>query len=226
MRRAMRDLDKVTKNVNWSDPLEARDELVETIPELVSQWSGVMAEQALVYAESMLNAPLALSLDIPWEKIIASIRWAIAPVFGGEPDVESARENLRGSVGRHMRQPARDQLIKAGSDPKSHYGWARVLRGEYDCAFCIVLASRGSSKNEATGLYTSKTSAGYDVREVGGDRFHDFCDCEIIMVKSDEDYPEGYSPDKYYDMYKKVWSSGDSIKDVTTKMRETYKLAH
>lgn len=71
--------------------------------------------------------------------------------------------------------------------------YARVPTGGYTCEWCTMLASRGF-------VYRSEDTAGGD-RFHGGelDRFHSFCDCEIVA--SDDDTVEGYDPSVYEDEY-------------------------
>lgn len=49
--------------------------------------------------------------------------------------------------------------------------WARVLSGAENCAFCIILASRGP-------VYRTKASAG----GLNATAFHDLCDCECVPI--------------------------------------------
>lgn len=68
--------------------------------------------------------------------------------------------------------------------------WARVPTGEYTCAFCLVLASRGA-------VYHSESSAqlnGFD---------HDGCDCLIVPVYDEDDYPLKNVVDAAKELYEK-----------------------
>lgn len=213
---AMRDVEALLTVVDWTDPVEARDELLEQMPVLVQEWGTTIAQLALEYAEDMIGAPVALVDDVPWEQIAASIRWALSPVFpqdyteqgpdGAEPittrpapDPEAARRNLRGAMGRHVRGPGREQ-VRDAAERHDGVAWARVLRGEQSCAFCIMLASRGA-------VYESAATAGARSREVAdprvllGDRWHSHCDCSVVLVRDDSDYPDGYDVDELYRTY-------------------------
>lgn len=58
-------------------------------------------------------------------------------------------------------------------------GWARVLTGGENCAFCAMLASRGP-------VYTSKKTALFAGTSV--DAYHDHCDCEAVLVVEGRDW--------------------------------------
>lgn len=75
------------------------------------------------------------------------------------------------SVGRHVDMAARDASVAAVHSDADAVGFARVLQGEKNCAFCVLLASRGP-------VYGSRYLAGDpDIR-----RFHDGCDCVVVAV--------------------------------------------
>ena len=215
--RAEAELAKFYSGVDWSEPLRAKEQLTQELPLLVEQWSAMIGQIGLDYAAAMgTPAKYLAPVDNPvWDAIVNSIKWAIEPLFGTDkPDSAGAKRLLNGSMTRHMQQGNRESLRNIGRRYKE-LRYARVLRGEYDCAFCIVLASRGDV------CYTEE-SAGYDIREVGGDKYHDWCDCDIVLVRSDDDFPAGYNPEEYFDMYESVHESGDTIADVAQRMREKF----
>ena len=91
---------------------------------------------------------------------------------GGEdtswPKVE---REVTGAVSRHVEMAARDVVVASVHKDKDAIGFARVLAGEENCAFCLMLASRGP-------VYGSRYLAGDpDIRE-----FHDDCDCLVVAV--------------------------------------------
>lgn len=65
-------------------------------------------------------------------------------------------------------------------------GWARVLAGETNCAFCAMLASRGP-------VYRSGLTAGFEA--------HDNCDCQMVMVVKGEHWPG----EEQYAELKRLW---------------------
>ncbi|NKU21733.1 hypothetical protein GS907_24545 [Rhodococcus hoagii] len=82
-------------------------------------------------------------------------------------------------------------------------GWARVLTGDENCAFCAMLASRGP-------VYTSKRTATFAGTSV--DAYHDFCDCEAVLVVEGRDWVGRAQ----YDQLEQLWiesAAGTSGKD-------------
>lgn len=102
-------------------------------------------------------------------------------------------------------------------------GWARVLTGEFNCGFCIMLASRGavySSKLAAkyrggrrqvkTGkqgqkFEAAKTRARREAyREVSQRKFHDGCDCAVVPVWEPDNWVGQKEAEKLREFYDKV----------------------
>lgn len=71
-------------------------------------------------------------------------------------------------------------------------GWARVLTGGENCAFCAMLACRGP-------VYTSKQAALFV--GVGVDAYHDNCDCEAVLVVEGRDWVGR----EQYDNLEQLW---------------------
>lgn len=83
-------------------------------------------------------------------------------------------------VSRHVVQAGRQAVAStvhngsarfAGSARPAHAGYARVLTGRENCAFCTMLASRGPVYREDT-----------VVKRKDGRRYHDGCDCVPVLV--------------------------------------------
>lgn len=94
-----------------------------------------------------------------------------------------------------------DELVKQpyrstfqNSAHASGAGWARVPAGAETCNWCLMLASRG-------GVYHSKELAQFGTN---GKKYHGDCDCQPVLVRGPEDYPEGYDPGGLYDQYQQA----------------------
>lgn len=89
------------------------------------------------------------------------------------------------------------------SPPRVPLGWARRLTGAENCAFCVMLASRGA-------VYRSRATAG------GMRKWHDGCDCEIVPVYDLTDWPglDGFVEAKrrYAEALKHVDGRGDNVR--------------
>ena len=76
---------------------------------------------------------------------------------------------------RHAQQAGREAVHDAADSAGNQIGWARVLSGAENCAWCAMLASRGP-------VYHSRQAAG------GDDPYHDNCDCFPVLVKRGESW--------------------------------------
>ena len=135
------------------------------------------------------------------ERASARLGWALSTV--------DPLGNLRVLTNELVKQPYRstvqDSAIKSGA------GWARVPAGAETCAFCLMLASRG-------GVYTSKRVA---IHGHSGKKYHGDCDCEPVLVRSPDDYPEGYDPEGLYDAYSNARrQAGGSTKAILSELRK------
>lgn len=74
------------------------------------------------------------------------------------------------AAGRHAKQASRDTVENTAY--RNNAGWARVLTGAENCAFCAMLASRGA-------VYSKDTAT----KKASGSSYHDHCDCTATLVK-------------------------------------------
>ncbi|WP_280429725.1 hypothetical protein [Nocardia brasiliensis] len=65
------------------------------------------------------------------------------------------------------------------TDEEGAQGWARMLTGRDNCAFCVVLSSRGA-------VYSSKEAA---IEGANGDEYHVGCDCVAVAVFDRDTWP-------------------------------------
>lgn len=149
-----------------------------------------------------------------------------------DPDPDAALARLLGATQRLVIAPGRESIWSSAALDPVPTGVARVPSGTSTCAFCVMLASRGP-------IYQSQVSAelvvgrgsnrtGYDQngqRLVGGigqgvkargaqslgSKFHDNCDCVSVVIRSPRDYPDGYDPDRYLELYRKGSGEGRDI---------------
>lgn len=216
------------------DLIAARDSLVEFVGYLTQVYGDTAAVLAADYYDMLRDAPPSaasfealLANPVSGAQSAASTRWALDPMFQAEPDPVSALSLLQGSVQRMILQPGRDTVMESAWADSVMTGVARVPSGTDTCPFCIMLASRGPvfrsevSANMVVGRGSTRT--GYDrngVRLPGGigggikargkrdigQTFHDGCDCTTLIVRGD--FPDGYDPDAYYDLYMKGQGTG------------------
>lgn len=113
--------------------------------------------------------------------------------------VKVIAEKVQAVAERHARMPSREAFtdaVESGDDDDGpEIGWARVLTGAESCGFCAMLASRGP-------VYKSKKSAS-DAGGVDGKAYHDNCDCEVVLVREDQDWVGR----EEYEALEQLWAS-------------------
>ncbi|QCB97126.1 hypothetical protein E5206_09435 [Arthrobacter sp. PAMC25564] len=184
--------------LDLAKPEAVRDALLEFVPLLVSEYGPVAESLALDYYEEMRAASgasgafraMAGAGGIPTGAVESKVRYLAGQLW--TPDPASMLGGLLSAVDKYVKQPGRDAV--SYNAKREGVAWARVPTGAKTCAFCLVLASRDA-------VFHSKQSAG-DRRGTGkGDAFHGDCDCSVVRISKASDYPKGYLPDNYYDMY-------------------------
>lgn len=113
--------------------------------------------------------------------------------------VKVIADKVQAVAERHARMPSREAFTDAvesdDDDDGPEVGWARVLTGAESCGFCAMLASRGP-------VYKSKKSAS-DAGGVDGKAYHDNCDCEVVLVREDQDWVGR----EEYEALEQLWAS-------------------
>ncbi|MEA1796675.1 VG15 protein [Rhodococcus qingshengii] len=113
--------------------------------------------------------------------------------------VKVIADKVQAVAERHARMPSREALTDAvesdEDDDGPEIGWARVLTGAESCGFCAMLASRGA-------VFKSKKSAS-DAGGVDGKAYHDNCDCEVVLVREDQDWVGR----EEYEALEQLWAS-------------------
>lgn len=200
------------------EPEKMRDRLITVVPPLVEQYGAVAAELATEFYAASLPVgshftPLP-SLTIPdssAEAIEEGIRYQAGKLF--VDDVQGAAQGVASMASRHVRLYGRQTMVD--NVHREGVGWARVPKGDKTCSFCLLLASRGAVYATRKGASTTK---------VGKD-FHNDCDCEIVRMESGEQYPPGYLPDNYLEMYEHARNEAENpgdIKSILAQMRRLY----
>lgn len=110
-------------------------------------------------------------------------------------------DSARGTMIGNTRRVARSR--RKGHDRAR---WIRIPTGDKTCAWCMMLASRGPV------YYTQETAGGDERHGTAMDRFHAYCDCEVVAAFSDSPELDGYSWQEYEAMYRdaRVYRRGRS----------------
>lgn len=180
---------------------------------LIEQYGDIAAEIGATQFEEW-----AAELDIrPRTLLVAGVDEARATArLGWALSTPDQIANALGLLDELVKQPFRSTV--QNSAWKSGAGWARVPTGLETCAWCRMLASRG-------GVYRTEQIARYGTN---GKKYHGHCDCTPVLIRTAEDYPEGYDPADYYDQYSQARhdaGSGDP-KKILAAMRERFDIAH
>ncbi|MEV4155421.1 ADP-ribosyltransferase [Nocardia salmonicida] len=103
--------------------------------------------------------------------------------------MRTVTERVTATVERHIRQVDRETTVATANAASEEIGWARVLSGAENCAWCAMLASRGpvyrSDKSALTVVGGRRGTRG--TRELG-ERYHDHCDCDAVLVREGQDW--------------------------------------
>lgn len=189
---AQRDLTEFFNALNLSgDPLVVRNALLEFFPELVTAYGDAAAILGADWYDVNRKVPASVASfravmanPAPVVQAHAVARWAVGPLFQTAPDPVQVLKNLNGATQRLVLQPGRDTIWQSAAGDPVRTGVARVPSGPNTCGFCVSLASRGA-------VYKDEAAAG------DGNRFHNDCDCVPTVIRSGDDFPDGYDVDLY-----------------------------
>lgn len=181
------------------------------------------------------SAALAQPANV--EQASATARWGLGPLFATDPDPDAALARLLGSTQRLVLQAGRDTVWDSARRDPVRTGVARIPSGPTTCRFCVMLASRGavySSEASAGGVVGRGTDESANFNEDGsrrlfgnrqargvvargnadiGNKYHDNCDCVPTIIRSRDDYPDGYDLNYYLDLYAKDSGIGRDLAD-------------
>ncbi|MFK0057991.1 hypothetical protein ACIQTN_01980 [Streptomyces werraensis] len=167
------------------------------MPALVTEFGEVGAAVAVDFYDELRETSPAKNLkpytaqmaEIPEQEAIqASVRWAVDPLWQAEQEPDRAISRLTEVHDRVVKAAPRNTIFESAQRDVSKALFARVPSGSKTCEFCLMLASRGA-------VYANAKSAGE------AKKFHGHCDCQIIPMWDEDDYPEGYDPESLYNQY-------------------------
>lgn len=214
-RRALDDLTTVATSdlvallnaVDTPNPIEMRDMLLGTVPEVLQPYVTAAGELSAVWYEDLRadsgvpgSFTARVAADVAPERYDALVRFALTPLFG--PSEATVASLMSGGSERIILNGSRDTIdLNARADVAS-VAWSRVARPGA-CGFCRMLAGRGAVyKSEASaGMVIGRgvdPSAAFDdqgnrkrggigkgvksrgSRDVGTSDYHDRCHCTAV----------------------------------------------
>lgn len=104
--------------------------------------------------------------------------------------VRTVTDRVTATVERHIRQVDRETIVATAEAAPAEIGWARVLSGAENCAFCAMLASRGPvyrSDKSALSVVGDRRGRTRGTRQLG-EGYHDHCDCDAVLVREGQDW--------------------------------------
>ncbi|WP_284763398.1 hypothetical protein [Arthrobacter sp. efr-133-R2A-63] len=204
--------------LNLAKPEAVRNALLEFVPLLVAEYGSVAETLALDYYDELRAASGAVGVfravpgaaGIPASAVEAKIRYLAGQLW--TPDPASMLGGLLTAADKYVKQPGRDAI--AYNAKAEGALWARVPSGLKTCSWCLILASRDA-------VYFSKKSAS---TKADGSKYHGLCDCQPVPLRPGDDYPPGYLPDNFYDMYQIARDAAGSgqMKDITAALRREF----
>lgn len=149
-----RDLTAFFTSLNLDRPESARDQLLEFVPLLVTQYGEVAASYASDWYDEMRDAEdvpgrFRAAMIVPDETDATQglVRRAAGALFTDAP--LAALPMIQGKAAMYALSGARQTVMTATtSDPRAS-GWQRVTRAGA-CGFCRMLAGRGAVYKEST----------------------------------------------------------------------------
>ena len=163
----------------------------------------------------------------------SAARYAVAPLFGAEPDDLAALSRASVAVGRWVKNVATETMYLNASRDPDRPRVVRVPRGDDTCAFCIMLASRGGLDDGYSSSHTAR-HVSVDQRKRGRHNsdgllreFHDDCDCEPVTIFPGDPNPPGWDIDVYASMYESGAGAAGTRSDtsaILAAMREMHGL--
>lgn len=95
------------------------------------------------------------------------------------------QDDLGARLARHAHQAGRDAAVDTADRAGDSVGWARVLSGAENCAWCVMLSSRGPVYRSEQ---SASTASGKRGNRAAGESYHDNCDCEAVLVQQGSDW--------------------------------------
>ena len=165
------------------DPVATRRVLMAAYPQIVAEFGTASAALAADMVEAWaselgIRPSLVLSPGVVPDRAT----WGVSRAFG----LPDPMGNLLLDADKLVKRPYRETVQQSAH--ASRAAWARVPSGAKTCSFCSMTASRGA-------VYRSSGSAG------GDHKFHGGCDCQVVMVRGPEDFPDGYDPGDLFQSY-------------------------
>lgn len=155
-------------------------------------------ESAVEHADQVVRKRPRVSVKVDGEPVSRENLDQVTRSEAPRSRVRVVVEDASSSLARHAHQAGRTAVEKTAEAGGEKVGWARVLSGAENCAFCAMQASRGPvfrTEKSATQVVGSRGT-----RALGED-WHDNCDCTAVLVFRDMPW-EG---EEQYERLEQLW---------------------
>lgn len=131
-----------------------------------------------------------------------------APVVPDPSELTPTLDEVAESQGKLLADTSESE---ADPDKPTIYpvGWARVLTGNENCPFCIMLASRGPVYSSAHHAGKRSAQAWSGQARAWANSYHDHCDCMVVPVYDAKKWAGKKQADALYKVYERV-TRGDT----------------
>lgn len=226
---ARQELRAIMARLDPAGPDAVRDVLNEVLPALAVKYGDAAGAVAAEWFEATYDLEGVVIPDtLELGEVAASARWAVGDLYAGGT-LGTVYTRAEGALLRHALYSSRDTI--EASATRNRIGYARVLRGPTNCAFCVMAAGRGATytSERAAGRVVGrgkdplaattknrKLAKGIKTRGQGrrerpiGSRYHDHCNCDVIAIRDDSDWPADYDVERLERMYQ------DALQEATT----------
>lgn len=233
---ALVDLDKIMRAVANESPAVQREAVMDLLPVLGNQYASATGEVAAVFSGELMElqevkkpvAPETLALP-PAQSWFALAGFGLSDRTMERGGVLLAYSLIAGGLTKRLTEFAADTMIGNAGIQSTPMRAQRVPKTGC-CAFCGMLASRGAVYSEESGLKVGgrgvpigegrgrgSKGRGRGVKTRGsqaiGEKFHDHCRCEMVVVTEKNEVQLQADADKYYDSYR---DSADKVNDGLT----------
>lgn len=189
---------------------QARTAGIEIAPEPLEEYPRKALFDAIADVSRMTPNSSKIHVDVLDTETGKLVLTPVLPDQRNRRDVEVVQRvgrELAARVARHVHQAGRRVISEsahngsarfAGSGESAEVGYARVLSGRENCAFCTMLASRGA-------VYKKDTV----VRRRDGRRYHDGCDCiPVLVVNGKPWFGQKQAEELYARWQETTWPNG------------------
>ena len=244
---ALVELDRLMRSVANESPAVQREAMMDLLPALGNQYASATGEVAAVFSGELMElqevkkpvAPETLALP-PAQSWYALAGFGLSDRTMERGGMLLAYSLIAGGLTKRLTEFAADTMIGNAGIQSTPMRAQRVPKTGC-CAFCGMLASRGAVYSEESGLKVggrgvpvgqgkgkSSKGRGLGVKTRGsqaiGEKFHDHCRCEVVVVTEKNEVQLQADADKYYDSYRESADKGNDgltlkVTDVSTEER-------